>query len=198
MRACGRTNETVPHPADPDQLGGCSSVTFSTYNISFSHMCGRIIGYQFGSPDAFRAYVTSFYTRPEDPYFDGVVITRGTEKEHVWTFSGSVSEAGAFSADVCPCTNPGSTQSAPPFVGTDYFRETAVSGTFADVLYPDDPLWDGENCGSGSTCCEFNDPPYFCKTLSQPTTDDIEVRICADDLLENEDTPIELIEVFVQ
>ena len=152
VRACGRTNETVPHPADPDQLGGCSSVSFSSYNISFSHICGRIIGYQFGSPDAFRAYVTSFYTRPEDPYFDGVVNSCGTEKEHIWTFSGSVSEAGAFSADVCPCTNPGSTQSAPPFVGTDYFCETAVSGDFANVLYPDDPLWDGENCGSGSFC----------------------------------------------
>ena len=199
VRACGRTNETSTSPAT-SRMGGCSSASFSTYNISFSHICGRIIGYQFGSPDAFAAYTRSFYTRIEDPYFDGVVITRGTEKEHVWTFSGSVSESTTddFLDDVCPCTNARSTQSEPPFVGTDYFCETAVSGDFDTVLYPDDPLWDGENCSSGSTCCEFNDPPYFCKTLSQPTTDEIEVRICADELLENEDTPIELIEIFVQ
>ena len=198
-RACGRTNETSTSPAT-SRIGGCSSASFSTYDISFSHICGRIIGYQFGSPDAFAAYTRSFYTRIEDPYFDGVVITRGTEKEHVWTFSGSVSERNHEDLfdDVCPCTNAESIQSEPSFVGTDYFCETAIDGEWTDVLYPDDPLWDGENCGSGSTCCEFNDPPYFCKTLSQPTTDDIEVRICADELLENEDTPIELIEIFVQ
>ena len=197
VRACGRTNETSMSPAT-SRMGGCSSASFSTYNISFSHICGRIIGYQFGSPDAFVAYRLSFYTRLQDPYVDGVVITRGTENlEHVWTFSGSVSEESI--GEACPCTNAESTQSTPPFVGTDYFCETAVvSGAIANVLYPDDPLWDGENCGSGSTCCEFNDPPYFCKTLSQPTTDDIEVRICADELFGNEDTPIELIEIFVQ
>ena len=32
VRACGRTNDS-----------GCSSFSFSTYNISFSHICGRII-----------------------------------------------------------------------------------------------------------------------------------------------------------
>ena len=31
---------------------------------------------------------------------DGVVVTRGTEKEHVWTFAGSLSELG-FGSFVC-------------------------------------------------------------------------------------------------
>ena len=26
-------------------------------------------------------------------------------------------------------------------------------------------LWDGEKCGLTSTCCEFNNPPRFCKEL---------------------------------
>ena len=175
VRTCGRTNETLGN-------GGCSSVSFSSYNIAFTHICGRIIGYQILTPDAFNSYSESQYTTIEDPYVDGVVITRGIEKEHVWTFGASVSG----SSFACPCTNIQSTQSTPSFVGQDYFCET------------DNPLWDGEGCGSGSTCCDFNGPPFFCKSLTEPTTDDIEVRICANQALSNEDTPIELIEIFVQ
>ena len=200
VRTCGRTNETVQSVLHSNSLpGGCSSVSFSAYNISFSHICGRIIGYQSGNPDAFAAYTLGGVTRIEDPYVDGVVITRGTEKEHVWTFTGSVQETGNFHL-VCPCTNSQSTQSIPSFVGEDYFCETGITGGMTSGLfYPDgDPLWDGEDCGSGSTCCELNDPPFFCNSLPEPTTDDIEVRICADEGLNNEDTPIELIEIFVQ
>ncbi len=193
MRTCGRTNETVSN-------SGCSSVSFSTYNISFSHICGRIIGYQFGHPDAFYSYSISRFTRIEDPFVDGVVITRGTEKEHVWTFAGSLTESGSFPQFVCPCTSSQSTQSIPSFVGQDYFCETGITGDYSHgVFYPDgDPLWDGEGCGSGSTCCELNGPPFFCKSVAEPTTDDIEVRICGSEPLSFEDTPIELIEIFVQ
>ena len=52
------------------------------------------------------------------------------------------------------------------------------------------------------TCCEYNNPPWFCKQLNQTTTEDIEIRIMGDvdefNFLEEEDTPIELIEIFVQ
>ena len=193
VRTCGRTNETV------QSGGGCSSVSFSTLNISFSHICGRIIGYQSGSPSAFEPYSASRFTRIEDPYVEGVVITRGTEKEHVWTFAASLQESGIV-AHACPCTNDQSTQSIPSFVGQDYFCETGItSGWTVNLFYPNgDPLWDGEDCGSGSTCCELHDPPYFCKRLTETTTDDIEVRICADQQFSDEDTPIELIKIFVQ
>ena len=192
VRTCGRTNETVLG-------GGCSLVSFSTYNISFSHICGRIIGYQVATTNAFHAFSVSRFTRIEDPYVDGVVVTRGSEREHVWTFAASISESAQFPNDVCPCTNSQSTQSIPLFLGQDYFCETGITGAFSNgVFYPDDPLWDGKDCGSGSTCCELNGPPYFCKSLPEPTTDNIEVRICADQALFDEDTPIELIEIFVQ
>ena len=130
---------------------------------------------------------------------DGVVITRGTDIEHVWTFAASQEETEREDF-VCPCTNDQSTHSIPSFVGQDYFCETGVtSGASRGVFHPDgDPLWDGEDCGSESTCCELHGPPYFCKSLTEPATDDIEVRICADELLTNEDTPIQLIEIFVQ
>ena len=32
-------------------------------------------------------------------------------------------------------------------------------------------------CSGGSSCCQFNNPPWFCKTLPQ-STDDLEIRIC--------------------
>ncbi len=194
VRTCGRTNVTLPGG------GGCSSVSFSTYNISFSQICGRIIAYQLGSTDAFWNYNYGPYTRIEDPYVDGVVITRGTEKEHVWTFAASITELDSHAELVCPCTNSRSPQSIPSFVGQDYFCETGITGIVTNgVFYPDgDPLWDGEGCGSGSTCCELNGPPYFCKILPEPTTDNIEMRICGDNAIQEEDTPIELIEIFVQ
>ena len=64
-----------------------------------------------------------------------------------------------------------------------------------------DPLWDGQGCGS-SSCCELSyppgvTPPWFCKQLPQTTTDDIEVRLCGDEGTADEDTPVELIELYI-
>jgi hypothetical protein len=66
------------------------------------------------------------------------------------------------------------------------------------ILYPDDILWDGQNCTSNSTCCQLNNPPWFTKNLTNATTDDIELRICTSYLPETNDVPIELIELYVQ
>ena len=65
------------------------------------------------------------------------------------------------------------------------------------VFYPNDPLWDGQGCGT-STCCTFSNPPWFCKQLPQATTDDIEIRLCGTyyESVTQEDTPIELMEIY--
>ena len=65
-------------------------------------------------------------------------------------------------------------------------------------MFTHDSLWDGCGCGAISTCCSFNSPPWFCKQLPQPTTDDIELRLCGDEVLTNEDTPLEVIELYIQ
>ena len=85
----------------------------------------------------------------------------------------------------------------PPFVGQDYFCDTANRNSIRFTFFPDDPLSDGKGCGPISTCCEFNNPPWFCKQLSQPTTDDIELRLCDDQGISDEDTPIEMVEIYV-
>ena len=78
----------------------------------------------------------------------------------------------------------------------DYFCEAAwYTGTYRS-FFPEDPLWDGDGCTASSTCCSFNNPPYFTKQLPNPTTDDIEARLCHDNSIE--DTPIELIELYIQ
>ena len=54
---------------------GCKSVKFLTNGISYTHICGRVIGYQKGKTDALYS---------NGPYFDGVNITHGSPCEHVW------------------------------------------------------------------------------------------------------------------
>jgi len=86
----------------------------------------------------------------------------------------------------------------PPFIGQDYFCDTGSRSTYEDKIYSDDPLWDGHGCGAESSCCRFNSPPWFCKQLPQPTSDDIELRLCTDQSIGNEDVLIELVELYVQ
>ena len=85
-----------------------------------------------------------------------------------------------------------------PFVVEDYFCDTGSRYTNQDQFYDQDPLWDGAGCGGTSTCCEFNNPPWFCKQLPEPTADDIELRLCSDESPSNEDVAIEVIELYVQ
>ena len=55
----------------------------------------------------------------------------------------------------------------------------------------------GAGCVSG-TCCTFNSPPWFCKTLPHPTTDDIELRLCIDKgHTNNENVVFEKVELYI-
>ena len=52
---------------------GCSSAKFSTHNVAFTKVCGRVIGYQFNSVNGFWPYQGHTI---DDLYVDGVSITR--------------------------------------------------------------------------------------------------------------------------
>ena len=163
------------------------STTFPVHGIEYSQVCGRIIGYQYGSPDAFYNQVTL-----DDDYVDGISLTHGQlPRQHIWTF------AAAWHVNGCPCSH-NYTRGAPSFIGQDYFCETGHRDQWEVIFYPDDPLWDGQGCGGTSTCCSFNNPPWFCKQLPQPTTDDIELRLCGDGDIVNEDTPLETVEIYIK
>ncbi len=185
----------------PSAGAGCFSTTFSTHGVMYQKVCGRIIGYQFDSPDAFgRRGATTI----DDNYVDGISITHGLNpRKHIWTLAAALDEVATFVEDVCPCTNTNISYDwqIPSFVGNDYYCETALNTTFFDqryMYYTDDPLWDGEGCGPQSTCCEGEGKPWFCKTLTEVTTDDIEMRLCTNQHTGDEDFPLEIIELYVQ
>ena len=171
---------------------------YNTYGISYNHVCGRVIGYQYHSVDAFGQLVGP--QTIEGHYVDGVSLTHGPpgERQHVWTFAAGISETTHSSS--CPCAGG---VAAPTFVGNDYFCESGNPATrWTYILYASDPLWDGQGCGS-PPCCELTSPPgvtapWFCKQLPQDTTDDLEVRICGDQHTGNQDTPVELIELYIR
>ena len=182
------------------QPGNCASFFFDSNFLPYSRVCGRGTGFQESSPDAFRPYFDNQGYTIDDPYFDGMSITYGfSPRKHIWTFAAAATDTSSSPYN-CPCSTTNYEGIVPPFIGNDYFCE---SGAFQNwqggVTYRDNPLWDGTGCqGPQSTCCTFNNPPWFCKTLSEPTRDNIEVRACGDEAQGNEDVPIQLVELYVQ
>ena len=68
---------------------GCSSAVFLT-NTPYNHVCGRITGYQQGTPDAFDTTIGATLNI-EEHYVDGVSLTYGApgSRKHIWTFAAS-------------------------------------------------------------------------------------------------------------
>ena len=155
-------------------------------------MCGRIIAYQYAHPGAFEPYHDAAVTTIEVSYVSG--LTHGSPRHHIRTFAAGVSEFEGTHY-VCPCDTTINI-TIPPFVGGEYFCETGWNSGSYTTFFPDDPLWDGDGCTASSTCCSFNNPPYFTKQLPSTSIDDIEARLCND--YTYEDAPIELIELYVQ
>ena len=180
---------------------GCSSVFFPVLGVQYSRVCGKIIGYQDGSPDAFSPYIDGGQTTIDSYYVDGISLTHGTSpRKHIWTFAAALHEYHSSPNGVCPCTD---TRYSPPpavpdFVGHDYFCDTGSANHFQFILYKANPLWDGAGCGQHNTCCSWNSPPWFLKNISPPTSDDIEMRMCTDQVRSDEDINFESLEIFVQ
>ena len=174
----------------------CDSAFFPVSGGDYTSVCGSIRAYQYGGPYAFYAFHTRQVTTIEGAYVSGVSLTHGSPRQHIWTFATGYSEGRPTSVSACPC-DASINITIPPFVGEDYFCESAVNSRSAYYrFYPDDPLWDGQGCSSSSTCCSFNNPPYFTKQLPSPTSDPIEARLCQMDT--RNDSPVEFMELYVK
>ena len=68
------------------QGSSCISTTFSSHGIEYSRVCGRINGYQYYTPDAFRNYIGSRGSI-DSIFVDGIVLTHGSSRQHIWTFT---------------------------------------------------------------------------------------------------------------
>ena len=178
----------------------CVSTTFPLNGVKYSRVCGKIIGYQYSTIDAFDPYYLDRSRTIDGQYVDGVSLTHGqTPRKHIWTFAAAHDEIRS-NQWVCPCTKNNTDFSGvvPPFIGQDYFCDTGSTYQVRAQFYHADPLWDGSGCGSTSSCCGFNNPPWFCKQLPQSTTDDIELRACTDEVSSNEYLALETVEIYVQ
>lgn len=210
-RTCGRTN----NEGDTDGAG-CSSAIFNTYGQQYSRVCGRVIGYQFCNTLAFWSY---FHNEDDmtidDPFVDGVTISHGsTPRQHVWTFAAALYENYAGRDAICQCTKRHYDNKSyrrvrvPPWVGINYFCDTGTasqppttteqcSQVYESVFYSKNPLWDGSGCVATSNCCKFHRPPWFCLELAEQTKDNLEVRICGSTYTSFGDTPVELVEIYI-
>ena len=207
VRACGRQS-----------FGdfSCQSVKFPSYGISYTQVCGRVVGYQYATPDAIQhgqwknpqKYIGGTDPKHNDinsVYVDGVSLTHGSPRQHVWTFmAGPTANKTIYDGRFnCPCS-PGSLQSSHIqfFVGDDYFCESGNSdpnGNIPRHLYTTDPLWDGKGCGSiEQTCCQAPGLPWFHKVLNSTTTDYLEMRVCGDQETNDEDVPVNYYEIYIR
>ena len=180
---------------------GCTSIFFSSLGFPYSRVRGRVVAYQYGEPDAFKPYHRFPSRTIEDIYVDGLSLTYGRiPRHHVWTFA-AAEDATQSGYTNCPCTiaNASFSGTVPPFIGNDYFCDTgSIEKVKYGSIYLDDPLWDGAGCNSESTCCEWQNPPWFCKKLSEYTNNDLELRVCSDSSADNESTFIQQVEIYIQ
>ena len=198
---CPSPLETIASPRSCSHSGnaGCSSVKYSTFGVNYTRVCGRAIGYQHASGEAFSAYAG--LVGIDNAYVDGLSITYDTPRRHLWTYAVGWTDTG--DADIpgagltCPCGQVRGAQ-PPSFVQDHYYCESGYSGSvYQTRWYPDDPLWDGEGCPAGNTCCDPPNLPWFNRAINTTSTADIELRLCQDEHSENEDVGLELFELFV-
>ena len=125
-RVCGRDSSGA----------SCKSVMYSTFGMNYSHVCGRVTGYQSGIPDAFYNPSQTI----EGYYADGVSLTHGSPgaRQHIWTFAGGFIEnnPSRYPHWSCPCADRATALSyVPSFVGNDYFCESGdPASTYTFIL----------------------------------------------------------------
>ena len=184
-----------PKPSCGKKTGmSCESVNITTTGANYQQVCGRFRGYQIGTPDAFAYRGQSDI---ESNYVDGISITYGLprNRHHVYTYAAGFAEQTDTAS--CPCA--GGTTSH-QFVGSDYYCESGISERRWDysAFYSNDVLWDGQQCGDNEvTCCSQPNLPWFCKAFPAPISEDLEVRICTDQSIFDENVALEFFELYI-
>ena len=185
VRSCGRPVTS---------RSSCAAVYFSANGKQYSSVCGRALGYQKGSPDGFGS--TDFDTTLDGIYVDGISMSHGSPRTHIWTFAAGLYTGENRNPNNCPCEGG---RQQPDYVGGNFFCGSGDHDPQFQLhkFYDQDPLWNGANCPN-TTGCPFNSPPWFNAKLPVPTYDDIEVRICGDQSTGDEDTPLQFLEIYIQ
>ena len=137
MRTCRRI----------DASAGCGSVMMDV-PYQYSRVCGRVRAYQVGTTNAFQGRSSPSIN---SNYVDGVSLTRGSPRQHIWTFVSGLQENIGQGPSGGPC-NDARAPRPPAFVGNDYFCDSGnphfIHSDSRTTVYSDDPLWDGHGCVS--------------------------------------------------
>ena len=177
---------------------GCNSAFFTTYGLNYTKVCGRVRGYQYIYLDAFYCNINNVNCFNSEIKTYGVTLTYGNNpRKHIWTYAGGTREQGTNYWN-CPCNNGSEyTNYVIPFVGNDYYCESARGDQSTPQLFTNDPLWDGQDChGREATCCTSPKMPWFVKTLHEAVKDDIELNICGRS--SGYGSPIDLVELYIK
>ena len=105
-----------------------SQLKFNYAWLSVPTVCGKVIAFQGGRPNAFFPSVSSPKTI-DDTYVDGVSVTHGTNPcQHIWTLTTRIVTITIIIV-------------IPDFVGEDYFCDTGSAGiAVSGVFYGDNPV----------------------------------------------------------
>ena len=136
------------------------------------------------------------------PYVDGISVTVGYPRKHVWTYAVGLSDDYMYNYTVggynCPCAHPPG-PAPPTFVHYHYHCESGNAGRYtAGKYYTNDALWDGRKCGRRNNCCTNPGLPWFFREFTVPVSGDIEVRICRDQNKADEDVLVEKMDIYIQ
>ena len=205
------SNQSCPsnwtaYPAGPYVMCGkpggsaCYSNYYSTYGVPYSRICGWAVGYNYLTNDAFARY-GSCCPSPcpiDGVYVDGISITHSSNpRQHIWSYA-----AAQISGNQCPCYTGTGTSSVPSYVGSNWYcgGQPTGTGTNGVTNYYNYPLWNNTavSCtGSLAPCCANLKQPWFYRTLNVTITNSIEVRLCSDEPLSNEDIRVINLELYV-
>jgi len=94
FRVCGRRSASA----------SCEGLNYTTGSEQYDQVCGRMIGYQLSSPDAFGLGVPIPPQSIDSYYMDGLSVTHGSPRQHIWSFVGGLDEVNSRFA--CPCIPP--------------------------------------------------------------------------------------------
>ena len=173
VRACGR----------PVSSGGsCASVKFPSNGITYSEVCGRVVGYRYNTPDYPGTPWIGSNEGIDSYYLDGISLTHGSPRKHIWSFIRDNKNQSSY---------------IQPFIGNDYFCEDTAQPPLP-LFYTADPLWDGKDCDQEPTCCNRTGFPWFHKVMNTTTNDYIELRVCCNQGTNDEDVPFGLYELYIK
>ena len=177
-----------------NRASGCKSTTFNTFGVPYTEVCGFVAGFQYKTPDAFHGKSA----RIDSTYLDGISITYGKPRKHIWSYAAGFS-SGVANTNNCPC-NVGNPDTVPTFVKNNWYCESGnPTNRGLWEFFPNDVLWDGKKCTLlEPPCCTSQYLPYFNTDVEGVTTENIEMRVCHDQGFGDEDVPIESYRFFVR